>query len=161
MTEQATRAIIRGKMMTDVSIAIVQSVITIVVAIGMGAAFITGFPGVLLILATVAFFELALSGIFLTIGMRSRRTGTISAIGGVLFFPLIFVSSAMFLTAFFLAWAQTTSRYNPVSYALDVARGLVQGGSTSGTLASAYLVIGFITLVTIAATLYQFRKVIC
>jgi ABC-type multidrug transport system permease subunit len=126
----------------------------------MGVTFVTGVPGILLILATVAFFELALSGIFLAIGMRSRKTETISAIGSVLFFPLIFVSSAMFPTAFFPAWAQTISMYNPVSYASDVARGLVQGGLTWGTLASAYMVIGFIAFVTIAATLYQFRKVI-
>lgn len=160
LTQVSRPAILLGRLLTDVSIAVVQSIITIVVAIGMGVVFVTGFPGILLILATVAFFELALSGIFLAIGMRSRKTETISAIGSVLFFPLIFVSSAMFPTAFFPAWAQTISRYNPVSYASDVARGLVQGGLTWSTLASAYMVIGFIALATIAATLYQFRKVI-
>jgi ABC-2 type transport system permease protein len=160
LTQVSRPAILLGRLLTDVSVAVLQSIITIVVAIGMGVAFVTGLPGILLILATVAFFELALSGIFLAIGMRSRKTETISAIGGVLFFPLIFVSSAMFPTAFFPAWAQTISMYNPVSYASDVARGLVEGGLAWGTLASAYLVIGLIALATIAATLYQFRKVI-
>jgi ABC-2 type transport system permease protein len=160
LTQVSRPAILLGRLLTDAFVALSQSVITIIFAIALGVTFVTGLPGILLILATVAFFELALSGIFLAIGMRSRKTETISAIGGVLFFPLIFVSSAMFPTSFFPAWAQTISMYNPVSYASDVARGLVQGGLTWSTLVSAYAMIGFIALVTITATLYQFRKVI-
>jgi ABC-2 type transport system permease protein len=117
-------------------------------------------PGILLILLTVAFFEFALSGIFLTIGIRTRKTETISAISGVLFFPLIFISSAMFPVSFFPSWAQTISNYNPVSYAADVTRGLVSGGLSLNTLVSGYILIGAIALVTFAATLYQFRKVV-
>ena len=92
--------------------------------------------------------------------MRSRKTETISAIGSAIFFPIIFISSAMFPVSFFPSWAQTISRYNPVSYAADVTRQLVQGGLAWSTVASAYSVIGFIAIVSFAATLYQFRKVI-
>jgi ABC-2 type transport system permease protein len=160
LTQVSRPAILLGRLLTDAFVALIQSVITIVVALALGVTFVTGLPGILLILATVAFFELALSGIFLAIGMRSRKTETISAIGGVLFFPLIFVSSAMFPTSFFPAWAQTISAYNPVSYASDVARDLVQGGLTWSTLVTGYLAIGLIAVLTISATLYQFRKVI-
>ena len=99
-----------------------QSIITIVVALLLGVKFSSGFPGILLILVTVSFFELALSGIFLFVGMRSRKTETISAIGSAVFFPIIFISSAMFPVSFFPSWAQTISEYNPVSYAADVTR---------------------------------------
>jgi ABC-2 type transport system permease protein len=140
--------------------AVVESVITIVVAVAMGVQFSTGLPGILLILLTVAFFEFALSGIFLAVGIRTRKTETLSALSGVLFFPLIFISSAMFPVSFFPSWAQTVSNYNPVSYASDVTRDLVSGGLTLGTLASAYILIGAISVVTFAVTLYQFRKVV-
>ena len=160
LTQVNRPAILLGRLLTDVSVVLIQSIITIVVAIAMGVAFVTGLPGVLLILVTVAFFELALSGIFLVLGMRTRKTETISAIGNVVFFPLIFVSSAMFPSSFFPTWAQDISRYNPVSYAADVTRALVSGGLSWSTLASGYTVIGVIFVVTFAATLYQFRKVI-
>jgi ABC-type polysaccharide/polyol phosphate export permease len=52
------------------------------------------------------------------------------------------------------------SKYNPVSYASDVTRELVTGGLNLSTLASAYVMIGAIAIVTFAATLYQFRKVV-
>jgi ABC-2 type transport system permease protein len=160
LTQVARPAILLGRLLTDILVVVAQSVITITLAIAMGVTISSGLPGVLLMLLTTAFFELALSGVFLTVGIRTRKTETISALSGVLFFPLIFISSAMFPVSFFPGWAQTVSKYNPVSYASDVTRDLVTGGLTLNTLVSAYALIGIIALATFAATLYQFRKVI-
>jgi len=147
-------------LVTDMTMAVAQSIITIVAAVLMGVQFSTGVPGILLILLTVAFFELALSGIFLTVGIRTRKTETISALSGVLFFPLIFISSAMFPISFFPSWAQTISSYNPVSYASDVTRDLVVGALNFNSLTSGYALIGVIAVLTFAATMFQFRKVV-
>lgn len=57
-------------------------------------------------------------------------------------------------------WAQTVSSYNPISYASNVIRDLVQGGLTTNTFVSAYAVIGLIAIVSFSATLYLFRKVV-
>ena len=161
LTQVSRSAILFGRLVTDMLMAMAESIITIVAAIAMGVQFSTGLPGVLLVLLTVAFFEFALSGIFLAVGIRTRKTETLSALSGVVFFPLIFISSAMFPVTFFPSWAQTISSYNPVSYASDVARDLVTGASlTFSTLASAYILIGAVAVVTFAATLYQFRKVV-
>ena len=160
MTQANRSAILLGRLMTDMTVAVAQSVLTIVLAVAMGVQFSAGLPGILLILLTVAFFEFALSGIFLAVGMRTRKTETISALSGVIFFPLIFISSAMFPVSFFPSWAQTISNYNPVSYASDVTRDLVEGGLNASTLASAYVLIGVLAVVTFSATLYQFRKVV-
>ena len=160
VTPAARPAILLGRLLTDMLVVVAQSAITIVAAIAMGVTIATGLPGVFLILLTVAFFELALSGIFLAVGMKTRKAETISALSGFLFLPMIFLSSAMFPVSFLPSWAQTISKYNPVSYASDVTRDLVQGGLTLGTLASAYALIGIIAIVTFAAALYQFRKAV-
>jgi ABC-2 type transport system permease protein len=160
LTQVTRSAILLGRLLTDVTVVVAQSIITIGVAFLLGVKVFYGIPGILLILITVSFFELALSGIFLFVGMRSRKTETISAIGSAIFFPIIFISSAMFPVSFFPAWAQTISMYNPVSYAADVTRQLVLGNLSWNSVASAYSVIGIIFLVTFASTLYQFRKVI-
>jgi len=160
LTQVRRPAILFGRLITDMLVVILQAIITLVVAIVMGVSISSGLPGVLLMLLTVAFFELALSGIFLYVGMKTRKTETISALGGILFFPMIFVSSAMFPASFFPSWAQTVSRYNPVSYASGVGRSLVTGGLSLSTLGTCYLMIGAIAFVTLAATLYQFRKVV-
>ena len=160
LTQVNRSAILLGRLLTDVTVVVVQSILVIVLAVAMGVTISTGVPGVLLMLVMAALFEVALSGLFLVVGMRTRKNETISALSGVVFFPLIFVSSAMFPSAFFPSWAQTFSRYNPVSYASDVLRELVQGGLTWGAVVSAFLVIGAIAVAAFAATLYQFRRVV-
>ncbi len=160
LTQASRPAILLGRLLTDMSMVVAQSLVTIVVAIAMGVRISSGLPGLLLILLTVAFFELALSGIFLAIGIATKKTETLSAVAGFLYLPLIFFSNAMFPASFFPPWVQTVSSYNPVSYASDVTRELVQGGLTLSTLASAYALIGVIALVTFSAALYQFRKVV-
>ena len=161
LTQVRRPAILLGRLATDMLMSVVESIVTICVALAMGVQFSAGLPGILVILLTVAFFEFALSGIFLTVGIRTKKTETLSALSGVVFFPLIFISSAMFPVSFFPSWAQTISSYNPVSYASDITRDLVMGTSlTLNTLASAYVLIGVIAVVTFAVTLYQFRKVV-
>ena len=153
-------AILLGRLMTDVFVVLIQSVLTVAAAITLGVVFVTGASGVLLILATAAAFEFALSGFFLALGMKTKRLDTVSAIGSVVFFFLIFVSTAIFPSSFFPSWAQVFSSLNPVTYASDVTRDLVEGGLTWGALALALEMIGAISVATFAAALYQFRKVV-
>jgi len=160
LTQVSRPAILLGRLLTDMAVVAAQSLITIVAAMAMGVRIASGLPGILLMLLTVAFFELAFSGVFLAIGIATRKTETVNALAGFLYLPMIFLSSAMFPTSFFPDWIQAISNYNPMSYVSDVMRQLVIGRPSLSDLASAYALIGIIAIVTFAATLYQFRKVI-
>ena len=160
LTPVSRPAILLGRLMTDVLVLIIQSTIIIMVAIPLGLTISTGIAGTLLIFVTLVFFDLAWSGLLLALGLKTRKAETISAVGNLLAFPLLFISSALFPTAIMPSWAQTVSSYNPVSYASNVVRYLIQGGLTWNTLASAYTVIGLLAVVAFAATLYQFQKVV-
>jgi ABC-2 type transport system permease protein len=160
LTPASRTAILLGRLFNDLLIMMIQSGIIIGVAMLLGLTIATGVPGLLLIFVTLAFFDLAWSGLLLSVGLKSRKAETVSAVGNLLAFPLLFISSALFPTSIMPAWAQTVSKYNPLSYAADVTRDLIKGGLTWGTFASAYAIIGLIAVVTFAATLYQFRKVI-
>lgn len=160
LTPASRAAILLGRLLTDLLVMIIQSSIIIGVAILLGLNIVTGVPGLLLIFVTIAFFDLSWSGLLLSVGLKTRKAETVSAVGNLLAFPLLFISSALFSISIMPAWAQTVSKYNPLSYASNVTRDLIQGGLTWSTFASAYAVIGLITVVTFAATLYQFRKVI-
>jgi len=160
LTQSSRSAILLGRLLTDVTQVIAEAIITIVTALVMGVTFSAGVPGILLIFLTIALFEMALSGLFLSIGIATKKTETLSAVSGVLYLPLIFLSTAMFPSSFIPGWANTFSNYNPVTYVSEVARGLVSGGLSYTALVDAYLLTGAIALVTFAATLYQFRKVV-
>jgi len=160
LTPVSRAAILLGRLMTDILVLIIQSTIIIVVAILLGLGIATGSLGLLLIFVTLAFFDLAWAGLLLAVGMKTRKAETVAAVGNLLAFPILFVSSALFPISIMPQWAQTVSNYNPVSYASNVTRYLIQGGLTWSTFVSAYAVIGLMAILTFAATLYQFRKVL-
>ena len=153
-------AILLGRLLTDMLVVVLQCTVTILAGIAMGVKVYYGLPGVLLILLTAAFLEFALSGIFLAVGIATRKTETVNALTGFLGFLLMFVSSALLPTSFLPSWAQAFSSFNPLSYTADAMRELVLGGFELSALLDAYIFTGAIAVATLAATLYQFRKVI-
>lgn len=153
-------AVLLGRLSADILVLLLQSAIIMGVASVLGLGVTTGFGGLLLIFVTVAFFGLAWSGLLLTVGLATRKAETVSAVGNLLVFPLIFISSALFPIAIMPLWARDVSNYNPLSYAANVIRDLIQGGLTWNTFAVSYAVIGFMAVVTFTATLVQFTRVI-
>ena len=116
--------------------------------------------GIILIFFTIAFFGLAWSGISLAIGMKTRSSETVFAIGGFLTFPLLFLSTALFPLDFMPSWVQNVSMFNPISYAVNAIRVLMTTGFDWGTILPAWGVIGLVAVITLSATLYLFRKVV-
>ena len=160
VTPVSRYAILLGRLSSDAFRVVVQSAIIIGLAYALGARAVTGIVGVLLILFTLAFFGLAWSGISLALGMKTRSSETVFAIGGFITFPLLFLSPALFPLSFLPSWVQTVSMFNPISYAVSASRTLMITGFDWATILPAWGVIGLVAVVTLSATLYQFRKVV-
>jgi ABC-2 type transport system permease protein len=160
VTPVSRYAILLGRLTSDAFRVLIQSTIIMFLALLLGAKPVTGLLGVLLMLATIAFFGLAWSGISLAIGLKTRSSETVFAFGGFLTFPLLFMSTALTPLDFMPDWIQTVSMFNPISYTVDAVRTLMIDGFVWQPIVSAYLVIGFVALVTLGSTLYLFRKVV-
>ena len=153
-------AILLGRLTSDAFRVVVQSAIILGLAYALGAFVTTGVVGILLIFFTIAFFGLAWSGISLALGIKTRSSETVFAIGGFLTFPLLFLSTALFPIDFMPSWVQTISMFNPISYAVNAIRVLMTNGYDWSTILPAWGVIGLVAVITLSATLYQFRKVV-
>jgi ABC-2 type transport system permease protein len=155
-------AILLGRLTSDAFRVLIQSIIILSLSFlpFIGVTVATGVPGVLLVLLTIAFFGLAWSGISLAIGMKTRSAETVFAIGGFITFPLLFLSTALVPQSFQPQWIQDISAFNPISYAVNACRVLMINGFDWGTIASAYGVIALVGVITLGATVYQFRKVV-
>jgi ABC-2 type transport system permease protein len=160
LTPASRAAILLGRLMADISRMVMQSLIIIGLALLLGLNIAYGFPGLLLILVTMAFFTFAWSGLNLAVGLKTQSPETLSAMTNMLVFVLLFVSSTLFPTSIMPLWAKTFSDYNPLSYASNATRELVQGGLTWSSFASDYAVIALTGIVFFTATLYQFRKIV-
>ena len=128
-------------------------------AIGFSVA--TGLLGILAILAIVAFFGLAWSGISLALGLRTRSAESVFGIAGFLTFPLLFMSTSLVPQSAMPAWMQSVSSVNPISFAVNAVRDLsLPNTFSAGEVLAAVGVIAAISVVTLGATLYLFRKVV-
>ena len=153
-------AILLGRLLSDAFRVLVQSAIIVILAYLLGAEMTTGVLGMLLVFFLVAFFGLAWSGISLTIGLRTKSAETVFGLGGLLTFPLLFMSSALVPTSLMPTWMQFVSDVNPITYAVNAVRALMLTGFDWGTILEAFGVIALIAVVTLGATLYLFRKVV-
>ncbi len=162
VTPVSRYAILLGRLTSDAFRVVIQSIIIIALSFLpiVGVSYATGFPGVLLILLTIAFFGLSWSGISLAIGMKTRSAETVFAIGGFITFPLLFLSTALVPQTFQPDWIQTISMFNPISYAVNAVRVLMIPGYDWATILQAYGVIALVGAITLSATVYQFRKVV-
>ena len=153
-------AILLGRLLSDAFRVVVQSAIILVLAYLLGAEIATGVLGVVLIFFIVAFFGLAWSGISLGIGLRTKSSETVFGLGGLLTFPLLFMSTALVPVSLMPGWMQTVSNFNPITYAVNAVRALTLTGYDWGTILEAFGIIGLIAVVTLGATLYLFKKVV-
>ena len=164
VTQVQRPAILLGRLSSDAFRVIVQSIIILALAYVLGFSVATGLPGMIVMLFIIAFFGLAWSGISLALGMRTRSSETVFAIGGFLTFPLLFMSTALVPVSFMPKWMQYVSDVNPISYAVNAVRALSLGVSydpnLTRTVVEAIGVIALIAVITMSATLYLFRKVV-
>lgn len=162
VTPVSRYAILLGRLTSDAFRVVVQSIIIIALSFlpFIGVTYVTGLPGILLILVIIAFFGLAWSGISLALGMRTRSAETVFAIGGFITFPLLFLSTALVPQSFQPDWIQTISMFNPISYAVNAVRVLMITGYDWVIILQAFGVIALVGIITLSATVYQFRKVV-
>src|SRR5487761_712446 len=161
VTQVSRPAILLGRLSTDAFRVLIQSIIILVLAYALGVRVATGILGIALILFIIAFFGLAWSGISLALGMKTKSSETVFGIGAFLTFPLLFMSTALVPVSFMPTWMQNVSNYNPITFAVNGVRDLSLPGYFSwGAEISALAVIALITVVTMGATLYLFRKVV-
>jgi ABC-2 type transport system permease protein len=158
VTPVSRPAIILGRLFSDAVRIVIQSSILLVLAFLMGASFITGIPGILLILLTMALFGIAWSGVSLSIGLATKSAETVSGLSMFLNFPLVFISTAFMPLAFLPDWMQTVSNLNPLSYTTNAIRSLTSTGFEWGTIFVAFGLLLLIAFLGLGTTMHQFKK---
>jgi ABC-2 type transport system permease protein len=159
-TPASRASILLGRLLSDAFRVFAQTLIILLLAYGLGVFPVTGIIGYILILITVAFFGLAWSGISLALGLRTKSAETVFGIAGTLTFPLLFMSTALVSQNFMPEWMQNVSAYNPISFAVNAIRDLIMNGYVWASFSEAYGVITLIAILTMGATIYEFRKVV-
>ena len=149
-------AILLARLMVDGTRAAIQTVIVLLVALGIGADIATGVVGALVAIFMAFGFGLAYAGIGLNVAIR---TGSAEATQSsmIFFFPLVFLAPSFVPVEQMADWLQTVARFNPMTYVIEAIRGLMLTGWDAAELGKGMLAIGAIGTVTLSGAFQALR----
>jgi ABC-2 type transport system permease protein len=150
-------SILLGEMVPLFFQAAAMAGVLLVISLVLGARIETGIGGFLLILALSGLFGLAWAGVSFVPALVTRSeqaTGTLS----LLFFPVVFMSTAFVPEAMMPGWMQVVNDWNPISFMIEAIRALMSTGYDWEVIGRALLSLAIVGVITQAATIWAFRR---
>jgi ABC-2 type transport system permease protein len=130
-----------GKALSSMIQAAFQSSIIIFIAYIFGVRFVTGIPGILVIVLFCMLFTFIFAGLSLIIGTTLKTIETFFTIINFFTLPITFSSTALFPLEAMPKWLQFIARINPLSYAVNPIRTLTIKGWEFNSLIQGLIVI--------------------
>ncbi len=127
LTPAPRSAIVLGRITADGVRTVLITAFIVGVGLVFGTGFDTGVPGLLVLLLGSFGFGMAYSGFNAAIALRTGSPQAAAA-GGLLLFPLIFLSTAFAPKEVFADWLQVLATINPITYVLEAQRALIIDG---------------------------------
>ena len=154
----ARSSVIGGRILAD-GVRIVWSVLIIT-----GFAMLLGFrvgggaAGAVGALALVTAFGLAMCWPMAFIGITARTTESVNTWGFMIILPLTFASSAFVPVETMPGWLQPIANANPVTAAIDAARGLMLGGPVARPVIESLIWLAAIVAVFAPLAIARYRR---
>jgi len=128
-------ALLLGLMTADLIVVLSLSVLVLLMGTLVGVRFATGPIGIASFLLLSALWGLAFTGFPYAVALR---TGSLAAVNSVflMFFPLLFVTTAFLPKHALSGWMATAVDFNPVTYVLAGLRALISVGWTADAVAA-------------------------
>lgn len=139
-------AVFSGKVLSDLLLIVVPTLIMVVLGHVAGAPVTTGLLGVLGILAVSVVFSvwfMAFSNILAVVSGSTRVTGIVT---NLVQFPLLFASTAFVPVDALPGWLQTVSSVNPITYGVDATRVIMLSGWDWDVILPSLVVLGVLDL---------------
>jgi len=135
----ARSAFLVGRTTSDSTRMGIQAVLLIAASLAIGFRFHNGIPAALAMIVVVVLFGIALTTFSAWIGMAVGDPETVQAAVFIPILPLVFTSSAFAPVSRLPGWMQPVARWNPVTSAIDTARGLALGDNRLFALAHTHV----------------------
>lgn len=133
----ARSAIIAGQLAQQLVTSIAQSVIVVAIGLAAGARYPGGLPGVILAVVVAAVLASVFCCLSTALALTTRNQVALIGLSQLIVLPATFLSTTMMPPALMPAWVANVSRWNPMSWAVELGRGALDGASPPGALAQA------------------------
>ncbi len=153
-------AVVFGRILADMGIAIFTTTITIGVGLLVGFRPDAGVTGWLAAIGLMLLMAFTLAWLGAIIGLWLKTVEAVNSIGFSIIFPLTFVSSTFINPDFLPGWLQGFAKNQPFTLLLDATRGLLTGYpevGNKGWMVTLYLLIALAVFVPAALWMYERR----
>jgi ABC-2 type transport system permease protein/oleandomycin transport system permease protein len=123
----ARSAFLVGRTMSDSLRLGIQALLLVLASLVLGFNFHSGVPSAVGMIVVIVLFGLALATFSAWVGLTLGDPETVQAAVFVPLLPLVFTSSAFAPISSLPGWMQPIARINPITAAIDLARGLALG----------------------------------
>lgn len=151
-------AVLAGRTLSDTIRNVVVAIVMIGVGSLLGFRFQNGFWAAVSMVLIILAFGFAFSWIMAFIGMTVKDTETAQVAGFPIIFPLIFASAAFVPLQTMPHWLQTFAANQPVTFAVEAARGLALGIPDHGAIWKLLLWTVGILAVFIPLSVYRYKS---
>lgn len=127
-------AVLAGRTLSDMIRNIFVSLIMVGAGYGLGFRFQNGIWEAIAMVSLIVLFGFAFSWVMAFIGMSVKDSETAQIAGFPIIFPFIFASAAFVPIATMPGWLQAFANNQPVTFAVDAARGLALGIPHDGSV---------------------------
>jgi len=111
---------------------------------------------VLLVVLPLSF---AMNWLFIWIGVAVKKPEVTQIAGMLVIFPLMFASSAYVPVASLPGWLQAVAKVNPLSYAVDGARGYALGHPDPSAVLTSIVIAGVLAAVSVVGATATYRRI--
>ena len=153
-------AVVLGRIVADMAIAVFTTTITILVGIGVGFRPTANVVEWLAAIGLMLLMAFTLAWLGAIIGLWLKTVEAVNSIGFTLIFPLTFLSSTFINPEFLPGWLQGFAENQPYTLMLDAVRGLLTGYpevGNSGWIVTLWLLGAMVVLIPIALWMYERR----
>lgn len=103
-------------------------------------------------------FALALSWVWVLLGVAITEPQAVQGIGALLIFPLSFISNIFVPVDTMPGWMQTIAEWNPVGHLVDTIRGLWMGGPVTEPLLATLAWMGVVLIIFVPLSLIAYLR---
>ena len=156
----ARSAVVLGRILADMGIAIFTTTITVLVGILVGFRPTTNIGDWIAAIGLMLLMAFVLAWLGAIIGLALKTVEAVNSIGFTFIFPFTFVSSTFINPNFLPGWLQGFAKNQPFTLLLDATRGLLTGYPDVGNSAwmvTLYLLLALVVLVPVALWMYERR----
>jgi ABC-2 type transport system permease protein len=133
---------------------VIQTVLMVLLALLLGADYVGGVGGVLVLVLVAALLGAAFASLSNGVAVLARRRETLIGAVSLVLLPLTFLSTALMQQSLVPGWIRTVAKLNPVDWAVEAGRSAAMERIDWGLVGSR---VGLLAALTLACAVFATR----